>query len=148
MHLKEAKDLVATPLLHDSPGEIAQAEVNDWRKGECEPVPGKTMPQPLVVFRDYANAYNMMTALGPLAAKPGVGSKGVMWSAEEEYAELKEKLGTVTAPGMSQGMPSLATGQQVAETILHAGARNQRRDRHEVLGAAREEDRAFPYPPE
>jgi nitrate reductase alpha subunit len=118
VHLKEAKDLVATPLLHDSPGELAQAEVKDWRRGECEPVPGKTMPNLSVVFRDYANAYNMMTALGPLAAKPGVGSKGLMWPAEEEVAELKEKLGTVTAPGVGQGLPSLATGKQVAETIL------------------------------
>ncbi len=118
VHLKEARDLVATPLLHDSPGELAQADVKDWRKGECEPVPGKTMPNLSVVFRDYANAYNMMTALGPLAAKPGVGSKGLMWPAEEEYAELKEKLGTVTAPGVGQGRPSLATGKQVAETIL------------------------------
>jgi nitrate reductase alpha subunit len=118
VHLKEARDLVATPLLHDSPGELAQAEVKDWRRGECEPVPGKTMPNLSIVFRDYANAYNMMTALGPLAAKPGVGSKGLMWPAEEEVAELKEKLGTVTAPGVSQGLPSLATGKQVAETIL------------------------------
>ena len=118
VHLKEAKDLVATPLLHDSPGELAQAEVKDWRRSECEPVPGKTMPNLSVVFRDYANAYNMMTALGPLAARPGVGSKGLMWPAEEEVAELKEKLGTVTAPGVGQGLPSLATGKQVAETIL------------------------------
>jgi len=44
VHLTEARDLVAGPLLHDSPGEIAQAEVKDWRKGECEPLPGKTMP--------------------------------------------------------------------------------------------------------
>jgi nitrate reductase alpha subunit len=118
VHLKEARDLVATPLLHDSPGELAQAEVKDWRKGECEPVPGKTMPNLSVVNRDYANAYRMMTALGPLAAKPGVGSKGIMWPAEQEYAELKEKLGTVAAPGVSQGLPSLATGKQVTETIL------------------------------
>jgi nitrate reductase alpha subunit len=60
----------------------------------------------------------MMTALGPLAAKPGVGSKGLMWTAEEEYAELKQKLGTVSGPGVSQGMPLLETGRQVAETIL------------------------------
>ena len=118
VHLPEARDLVATPLLHDSPGEIAQAEVRDWRKGECEPVPGKTMPHLAVVYRDYANTYRMMTALGPLAARPGVGSKGTMWTAEEEYAELKEKLGTVTAPGVSFGMPLLETGRQVAETIL------------------------------
>jgi len=118
VHLKEDRDLVATPLLHDSPGEISQAEVKDWRKGECEPIPGRTMPNLSVVVRDYANAYRMMTALGPLAAKPGIGSKGLMWTAEEEVAELKEKLGTVAEPGVSQGLPSLETGRQVAEAIL------------------------------
>jgi nitrate reductase alpha subunit len=118
VHLKDSRDLVATPLLHDSPGEITQAEVRDWRKGECEPIPGKTMPSLTLVHRDYANAYRMMTALGPLAAKPGIGSKGIMWPAEEEYAELKERIGQVAAPGVSQGMPSLETGKQVAEAIL------------------------------
>ncbi|MDZ7582191.1 MAG: hypothetical protein U5R30_16830 [Deltaproteobacteria bacterium] len=67
---------MATPLMHDSPGEIAQPDVKDWRKGETEPVPGKTMPNLTVTTRDYPNTYTMMTALGPLAAKPGVGSKG------------------------------------------------------------------------
>ena len=43
-HLGTVKDLVATPLMHDSPGEIAQPDVRDWRRGECEPQPGKTMP--------------------------------------------------------------------------------------------------------
>ena len=148
VHLKEAKDLVATPLLHDSPGELAQAEVKDWRKGECEPVPGKTMPNLSVVFRDYANAYNMMTALGPLAAKPGVGSKGLMWPEEEEVAELKEKLGTVTAPGVESG-PALARNRPAGgRNDPDPLPRNERGGRHEVLGAAREEDRAFPNAPE
>jgi nitrate reductase alpha subunit len=118
VHLPAAKDLVTTALLHDSPGELAQAVVRDWRKGECEPIPGKTMPTLSVVTRDYADTYRMMTALGPLAAKPGIGSKGIMWPAEEEYEELKEKLGRVAERGISQGMPSLETGKQVAEAIL------------------------------
>ena len=34
------KDVVMTPIMHDSPGEIAQAlDVKDWKKGEVEPVP-------------------------------------------------------------------------------------------------------------
>jgi nitrate reductase alpha subunit len=41
-------------LLHDTPDEIAQplGEVRDWRAGECEPVPGRTMPKLLVIERD------------------------------------------------------------------------------------------------
>ena len=117
-HLGEIKDLVATPLMHDSPGEIAQPEVKDWRRGETDAVPGKTMPALTVITRDYPNTYKMMTALGPLAAAPGVGSKGVMWRAEEEYESLKVMLGKVTATGISRDMPVMDTERQVAETIL------------------------------
>ena len=40
-HLGVQKDLVAAPLQHDTPDEIAQplGEVRDWRAGECEPDP-------------------------------------------------------------------------------------------------------------
>ncbi|HHP7236735.1 MAG TPA: nitrate reductase subunit alpha, partial [Desulfobacterales bacterium] len=117
-HLGVRKDLVATPLMHDSPGEIAQAEVRDWARGEVEAVAGKTLPVLTVVERDFPNTYKMMTALGPLAADPGLGSKGVAWKAEEEYGELKQILGTITAEGISIGMPSLETAKQAAEAIL------------------------------
>jgi nitrate reductase alpha subunit len=117
-HLGEMPDLVATPLMHDSPGEIAQPEVKDWRKDETDAIPGKTMPALTVVTRDYPNTYKMMTALGPLAVSSGVGSKGVMWPAGEEYESLKVMLGTVAASGVSRGMPLMETDRQVAETIL------------------------------
>ncbi len=41
-HLGVRHDLVAAPLLHDTPDEIAQpfGEVRDWKAGECEPIPG------------------------------------------------------------------------------------------------------------
>lgn len=117
-HLGTMKDLVATPLMHDSPDEISQAQVKDWRKGETAPIPGKTMPALAVVTRDFPNTYKMMTALGPLAASAGIGSKGIIWKADQEYEELKEKLGVVTEPGVSRGMPRLVIGKQVAETIL------------------------------
>ena len=35
-----------TPIQHDTAGELAQPfEVKDWKKGECELVPGVTAPQ-------------------------------------------------------------------------------------------------------
>ena len=117
-HLGSEKDLVATPLLHDSPGEIAQPEVKDWKKNEAEPVPGKTLPNFAVVTRNYPDTYKKMTALGPLVASVGIGSKGVAWAADEEYEQLKAELGTVRAEGVSHGMPLLDTGKQVAEAIL------------------------------
>ena len=118
IHLGQCRDLVATPLLHDTVGEIAQPEVKDWKKGETEPIPGKTMPNLTVVTRDYPDAHKMMTALGPLVARVGIGAKGVGWNAAEEYAELKDRLGTVQAPGISEGMPDLTFAKQAAEVIL------------------------------
>jgi nitrate reductase alpha subunit len=114
------KDLVASPLLHDSPGEIAQpcARVRDWKKGEGEAVPGKTMPDLKVVTRDYPNIYKMMTALGPLVAGAGVGAKGISWNEADEYEDLKKRLGTVSEEGVSRGMPALRTGKDAAEAIL------------------------------
>ncbi len=117
-HLKPARDLVATPLMHDSPGEITQENVLDWKHGEIDPIPGETMPNLKVVTRDFPNVYKMMTALGPLCESVGVGAKGVAWNAAHEYQELKKRLGTVTAEGITKGMPDLFEGKQVAETIL------------------------------
>ena len=109
---------MAVPLLHDSPEEIGQPKVRDWKKGQVEPIPGKTMPSLTIVTRDYPNTHKMMTALGPLLSKKPIGAKGVLWSAAEEYEELKAKLGTVKSPGLTLGMPDLDTSQQVAEAIL------------------------------
>ncbi len=41
-HLGKETDVVLVPLQHDSPGELSQPfEVLDWRKGECDLIPGK-----------------------------------------------------------------------------------------------------------
>ena len=109
-HLGVRKDMVATALLHDTPGEIGQpfGEVRDWRRGDAEPVPGKTMFNLKVVERPYPDIYKMYSALGPNVAKPGgVGAKGVSWSCAPEYEQLKARLGVVSEPGVSEGMPQI-----------------------------------------
>ena len=84
------KDVVLVPILHDTPGEIAQAfDVKDWKKGEIEPMPGKTMPNIAVVERDYPNLYKRFTALGPLMDKLGNGGKGIAWNTEHEVENLR-----------------------------------------------------------
>lgn len=118
VHLGPMKDLVTAPLMHDSPAEINQDQVQQWHKGETEAIPGKTMPSMTVITRDFPNTYKMMTALGPVAATAGIGSKGVTWKTDLEYSELKSKSGIITEAGVSQGMPQMITGKQVAETIL------------------------------
>ena len=83
------KDVVLTPIQHDTPGELAQPfDVKDWKRGECDPVPGKTMPQMAVVERDYPNLYKRFTALGPLMTKLGNGGKGIAWNTEHEVELL------------------------------------------------------------
>ncbi len=63
------QDLVAVPLTHDTRDEIAQTAPLDWAAGECEPVPGKTMPHLQVVERDYGNLYRRFISFGRWPAK-------------------------------------------------------------------------------
>ncbi|MBI4203950.1 MAG: nitrate reductase subunit alpha [Betaproteobacteria bacterium] len=118
-HLGVEKDLVLVPTLHDTPSELAQPfEVKDWKKGQCDLVPGKTGPQMIVVERDYPNVYKRFTALGPLMSKVGNGGKGIAWKTEEEVKLLGELNYTVTEPGSTHGLPKIETDIDAAEVIL------------------------------
>ncbi|MGB5197890.1 MAG: nitrate reductase subunit alpha [Candidatus Deferrimicrobium sp.] len=86
------KDIVAAPLLHDTPGEIAQRSVRDWKLGECEPVPGKNMPNLAIVERDYLNLYNRFLSVGP--AMGHLGAHGVTWEAGDVHERLLEWMPT------------------------------------------------------
>jgi len=113
------KDVVLTPILHDTPAEIAQAiDVKDWQRGECEPIPGKTMPSVTVVERDYPNLYKRFTSLGPLMSKLGNGGKGMAWNTEHEVDFLKRLNGVVTDEGPTKGLPKIETDIDAAEVIL------------------------------
>ena len=118
-HLGVEKELVLTPLMHDTPGELAQAiDVKEWKKGQCELVPGKTAPAMTVIERDYPNTYKKFTALGPLMAKIGNGGKGIAWNTEHEVKQLGELNYAVTGEGITQGMPRIETDIDAAEVIL------------------------------
>ncbi|WP_432278583.1 nitrate reductase subunit alpha [Nocardia carnea] len=118
-HLGVRKDIVAVPLQHDSPDAMAQAggRVLDWKAGECEPIPGKTMPKLVVVERDYPKLAEKMAALGPLVDTLGLTTKGVTTHPDAEVAYLAGVNGTVVS-GVAQGRPSLAKDHQAAEAIL------------------------------
>jgi nitrate reductase alpha subunit len=118
-HLGKRKDLVSIPLMHDSPSELGQAlGVVDWKRGECEPVPGKTLPIFKVTERDYGETYKKFCALGPLMVSQGNAVKGLAWNTEEEYERLKIVNGTITEAGISEGMPSLHDDIHVCDAIL------------------------------
>jgi nitrate reductase alpha subunit len=118
-HLGVRKDVVAVPLLHDTPDELAtpHGRVLDWRAGECEPVPGRTMPKLVVVERDYGAIAAKMSALGPLADKLGATTKGVTFDVTAEVAYLRDKNGAVRG-GVADGRPSLAADRHACEAIL------------------------------
>jgi nitrate reductase alpha subunit len=119
-HLGIKQDLVALPMQHDSAFELAQpyGQVKDWKKGECEPIPGKTMPLIKLVERDYGSTYNKFIALGPLMTKLGNNIKGIDWNTEQEYEELKRCNYTVKEPGVSFGMPSLEEDIAVCDSVM------------------------------
>ncbi len=94
-HLGTRTDIVAAPLLHDTPDELAQpgGRVRDWRAGECEPVPGRTMPQLVAVERDYAAVAREDDRARPAGRGAGDrgrrGSPGSRTREVEELAELQ-----------------------------------------------------------
>jgi nitrate reductase alpha subunit len=113
------QDVVLTPIMHDTPAEIAQAlDVKDWKKGECEPVPGKTMPAVTVVERDYPNLYKRFTSVGPLMERLGNGTKGITWNTDHEIEFLKELNGVVQEDGPTKGLAKIETAIDACEVIL------------------------------
>ncbi|SDI45487.1 nitrate reductase subunit alpha [Pseudomonas panipatensis] len=116
-HLGEETDLVTLPLQHDSPAELAQPQVRDWKKGECEPIPGKTMPSLIEVKRNYPETYERFSSVGPLLESIGNGGKGIAWQTQEEV-ELLGKLNYRKPDGPAAGRPQLASAVDAAEMIL------------------------------
>jgi len=111
------KDIMAMPLAHDSPAEIAQPRIKDWHKGECEAIPGKTMPGLKVVDRDYSQLYDQFVSYGPNVRAGGLGAHGTHYDVEDFYDELVEHGPTQTCDGVTY--PSLKTAEQVCDVILN-----------------------------
>ncbi|MCK2045388.1 nitrate reductase subunit alpha [Chromohalobacter japonicus] len=116
-HLGQETDIVTLPMQHDSPAELAQAEVKDWKKGECEPIPGKTLPHLIAVQRDYPATYERFTSVGPLLDTLGNGGKGISWQTQPEV-ELLGKLNQRKTEGPAAGRPNIETAIDAAEMIL------------------------------
>ncbi|HUH60992.1 MAG TPA: nitrate reductase subunit alpha [Candidimonas sp.] len=118
-YLGVRKDIVLSPLMHDTPGELGQPFApQDWKHGECDLIPGKTAPSMTVVERDYRDIYRKFTSVGPLLDKLGNGGKGINWDTGHEVKELGGINKLVLEPGVSQGRPRLDTAIDAAEMIL------------------------------
>ena len=116
-YLDKETDIVALPILHDTPAEIAQDQVKDWKKGECELIPGKTAPAFVVVERDYTAIYERFKSLGPMLDKLGNGGKGINWETQEEIDNLAA-LNGVQLDGPAAGRPKIETAIDACEVIL------------------------------
>ncbi|HSB27161.1 MAG TPA: nitrate reductase subunit alpha [Pyrinomonadaceae bacterium] len=111
------RDLVAGPLSHDCPDEIAQSEIKDWTLGECEAIPGKTMPHLNVVERDYVNLHNRFISLGPLA-KNGMGAHGIKYATEDFYEEVVNSQSHAVTEWNGQKYPSMKRAEDAANMVL------------------------------
>ncbi|MEM3556846.1 MAG: nitrate reductase subunit alpha [Conexivisphaerales archaeon] len=123
-HLSQpVTDIVAIPLMHDSPDEIAQprGRISEWWETKEMPQPGKNTQSLKLVERDYTKIYSKMISLGPLIVQLGMGAKGVNFNPVEEYDILRKELGE----GAVKGCPDISVDVKVAEAMMAiSGATN------------------------
>ncbi len=118
MHLPNPiDDIVSNPLAHDTPAEIAQPHIRDWMAGECEAIPGKTMPGLTVITRDYTKIYDQFISLGPNVREQGLGAHGVKYPIKDVYDRMLETHPTEMIEG--QKRPSLKEDVDAANVLLH-----------------------------
>lgn len=118
-HLAVETDVVTVPMQHDTPNELAQPYgVTAWWKGECDAIPGVTMPQIVNVERDYPNTYQRFTSLGPLMDSLGNGGKGIQWNTQDEVDFLGELNRKHVAEGINKGRPIIDSAIDACEVIL------------------------------
>ena len=118
-YLGVREDVVLTPLMHDTPEELGQPfDPKDWKKGECDPIPGKTMPKITVVERDYGAIYDKFTSVGPLLEKVGNGGKGMNWKTDKEVDFLRKLNKVKGGDSVAKDQPRLDTAIDAAEMIL------------------------------
>ena len=114
------KDVFAVPIQHDTEGETAQPEgkILDWSKGDCEPIPGKTMPAIAMIERDYTKIYDKWIALGE-NIKKGNGMKGLGWKSDDLYEEIRTRNGIIEDKNLiSYGLPSMYTAKQACDAVM------------------------------
>ena len=112
------KDIVNVPLSHDSIDEISQTKIQDWSKGECDLIPGKTMHKLVVVERDYTQIYNKFISLGPNVAKNGLGAHGNSYMCADFYEDMfRQKDHLQTWDG--ETYPSIKEDEEAVNAILH-----------------------------
>jgi nitrate reductase alpha subunit len=116
-HLGVHRDVVAAPLAHDTPDELATPHGAVAAMDQLPPTPGVTMPKLVVIERDYPNLAAKFDALGPLPDTLGMITKGVKFDPTEEVHALGERNGRAGS-GVAAGRPLLDKDTKACEMIL------------------------------
>jgi nitrate reductase alpha subunit len=111
-------DLVAAPLAHDSPAEMAQRHIVDWKQGDTEAVPGKTMPKLVLVERDLPNLYNRFISYGPKVRDTGLGAHANQYAVDDIYDDIVEREALPLERWGGETYPSLKDARDAANIIL------------------------------
>ena len=116
-HLGTQTDVVAAPLMHDTPDELAtpHGTVKPWAETELKP--GVTMPKLVPIERNYTQILAKFNTLGPLVDKLGMATKGVAFNPDEEVRYLASRNG-VAEGGPGKGRALLDTDLKAAEMVL------------------------------
>ncbi len=113
------EDVVMQPLVHDTVDEISQPQMLDWRSGEVEAIPGKTMPKFKLLKRDYTKLAEKMGSLGLGIRDNGVGAHGLRMKVDDFYDALARKQpDPASRDGEGPLRPSLRRDIEVCDAIL------------------------------
>lgn len=116
-HLGEELDVLAGPLMHDSPDEYANPygvvpERDSWQ-------PGYNMPKIIGIERDYSKIGIKFDRVGPLVDGAGMGSKGILMMPDKEVVQLGKRNGTAPVDGLpGEGRPLVNTDIKAADFVL------------------------------
>lgn len=125
-HLGVQQDVVAAPIAHDTPDELAMPHGIAVPLEERELIPGKTMPKLIGVERDYTQIYDKFVTIGPKAEGAGMAIKGLNLVPDEEVEDLRRRNGA-KADGPGVGRPLVDTAVKAADMVLHfSGTTNGR----------------------
>ncbi|HAO03466.1 MAG TPA: nitrate reductase subunit alpha [Chitinophagaceae bacterium] len=113
------KDVVFTPLSHDSADEITQPTIKDWYTGECEAIPGKSMHKISVVERDYTDLYEKFITLGEGIREKGLSAHGNHYMCKEEFDEMCSSQHFHQRKYKDKKLPSIQEDEWAANAVLH-----------------------------
>jgi nitrate reductase alpha subunit len=117
LHLSEpVLDIVNMPLDHDTRAEISQPDIKDWFKGECEPIPGKTMHNIVTIERDYTKIHEKFINLGK-NIRNNITGHGISYKCDDFYDLMLKNKEHVNQIG-GESYPSLTEDTEAINAVL------------------------------